>query len=318
MRTVLIILILYLHCSYLFAKPVEWHMVNVNNNPQGDAHLLIDNGIISMIDVGDLDQSKQYLLPYLRTKGITTIHHLFITHPHDDHFGGITTLILNEINIENIYYSRLPSEVTYDDRLDFQQVLALANNNGIKIRNINKGFSLNLPSSRFKILHAHKNSVLDGLRLTINDYSLIIQWDVNEFRTLFTGDLGSVIGSELAKYKYYKADILKVPHHGVTDIAPNSFFDTVKPKLNMFPSTLPLWTHHRINQSKSWTLNSKIYFCNNGLNGTVVLSFIENFVYANSRKPTSNCPNGRLNIIPGKKINAFDITPALQLLLNEN
>ena len=32
------------------ADPPEWHMVNVNaQGPQGDAHLLIDNGVVSLV-----------------------------------------------------------------------------------------------------------------------------------------------------------------------------------------------------------------------------------------------------------------------------
>ena len=156
----------------------------------------------------------------------------------------------------------------------------------------------------------------------MNDYSLIMQWDAGEFRTLFTGDLNAPLGNELAKHKHFKADILKVPHHGVTSIAPNSFFETVNPSLNMFPSTRTLWNHPRGQRVKGWTLNSDIYYCNNGLNGNVILSIQNDSITGEIEQETNKCPNGIMNIVPGQKIdevnqNSLNLSPTINILLSE-
>ncbi len=305
-----------LFVSAAFAsQPPEWHMVHVNHDPQGDAHLIIDNQSVAMIDVGDPEQSRQFLVPYLKKLAVSRIDHLFITHPHDDHFGGLVPLIQSGITINNLYYNELPSSVSYGDKADFENTVLAAQRSGTLVHDIGQGFSLNLPSSKMRVLHAPKSDKIDGERLTINDYSLVIQWDAGGFRSLFTGDLGSISGKAIATFKYYKADILKVPHHGVADIEPDHFFDTVSPQLNMFPSTLPLWTHERIAQSKDWTLRSGVLYCNNGLNGTVKLTFLGQELYAQSERPTKACPNGKLNIVPGKQFDRASITPFLNLLL---
>jgi competence protein ComEC len=292
-------------------------MVHVNHDPQGDAHLIIDNQSVVMIDTGDPDQSLRYLVPYLIKLGISRIEHVFITHPHDDHFGGVIPLIENGITIEHLYFNELPSSVSYGDKADFQSTISAVKKSGTLTHDIGKGFFLNLPSSKLSVLYAPKSLKVDGKLLTINDYSLIIQWDAGGYRSLFTGDLGSISGTAIARSKYYKADILKVPHHGVSDIAPNQFFDTVSPKLNMFPSTLPLWTHERIAQSKAWTLQSGVFYCNNGLNGTVKLTFFEQQVYAQSQRPSQACPNGKLDIEPGEHIDRVNTMPYLNLLLED-
>lgn len=298
-------------------EPPEWHMVHVNHDPQGDAHLIIDNQSVVMIDVGDPNQSLRYLVPYLKKLDVSRINHLFITHPHDDHFGGVMPLIENGITIDNLYFNELSPVVSYGDKADFKNTLVAAQQSGTLIHDIGKGYFLNLPSSKLRVLHAPKSDKINGKRLTINDYSLVIQWDAGGFRSLFTGDLGSISGTALAKSKYYKADILKVPHHGVSDIAPDQFFDTVSPKLNMFPSTLPLWTHERIAQSKAWTFQSAVLYCNNGLNGTVKLTFLARELHAQSERPTRACPNGKLNIVPGEQFDRASITTYLNLLLED-
>lgn len=312
------LLILSFICHNVFAEPAEWHMVNVNNNPQGDAHLLIDNGKHTLIDAGDAKQSTKYLIPYMRNFGVNTVHHLFVSHPHKDHYGGIESLLDAKIEIKKIYYS-LPPEGLDDakyNRADFLSVLRKAKQEGVILQQVSKGFSLDLPSTTLKILHANKMTTLNGRRVSINDYSLILRWDAGGFRSLFTGDLGANVGGELAKQAQFKADILKVPHHGVTKIAPDAFFNAVSPSVNMFPSSRVLWSNPRIEQSKSWTLSSGIYYCNNGLNGNIVLSFSDNVVSVKSDKPSSACPNGALNITPGPKINESRVTSIIPFLLN--
>ena len=297
----------------------EWHMINVNNSKQGDAHLLTDSGINSLIDAGSPEQGASHVVPYLRAHSISTIHHLFVSHPHTDHYGGIDALIDAGITIENIYYN-LPPEGSDDFDYKQQEFLATINrssNQGAVTRDISKGFTFNLPNSKFKVLHAQKDNKINGQSIDLNDYSLIVQWDSGNYRTLFTGDLNANLGSELAKLKHMKADILKVPHHGVTGIAPNSFFDTVDPELAMFPSPTVLWNHPRGLQAKTWVTNSGIQYCHNGLNGNVVLEF-GTHITATSENPSQSCPNGRLETIPSEKINeanTLNISPIVNFLL---
>ena len=301
------------------ASTTEWHMINVNNSRQGDAHLLTDAGINTLIDAGSPEQGASHLVPYLQAHSISTIHHLFVSHPHTDHYGGIDALVDAGIIIKNVYYN-LPPEGSDDFDYKQQEFLTTIDrclSQGAVTRDISKGFTFNLTNSKFKVLHAQKDNQINGQPIDLNDYSLIVQWDSGNYRTLFTGDLNANLGSELAELKHMKADILKVPHHGVTGIAPNSFFDTVDPQLAMFPSPRVLWDHPRGVQAKTWVTSNNIQYCHNGLNGNVVLEF-GTHITATSEKPSQNCPNGRLEATPGEKINeknTFNVTPIVSILL---
>lgn len=281
-------------------------MVNVNFHSQGDAHLLLDGSVVVLIDAGEKYAADQALIPYLSKKKIDRIDHFFISHPHTDHYGGLESLLDSGILVDNIYYN-LPPEGMDDWNYklgDFLALIMRASNLGSTVRDIGVGFKVELASSNIEVLYAQEGSTLkNGRQVSINDYSLILQWDAGGFRTLFTGDLNEPLGTELATEPHYKADILKVPHHGVTGIAPNTFFDVVNPKLNMFPSTAALWNHPRGDRVKRWTIESNIYYCNNGLNGNVVLQLYRSKVIAVSDNPSSGCPNAELDITPGDKVN---------------
>ena len=295
-------------------------MINVNNSAQGDAHLLIDAGINTLIDAGSPEQGASHLVPYLRSQGISNIHHLFVSHPHTDHYGGIDALVDAGIAINHIYYN-LPPEGSDDfdyKRHEFLATIDRTAKLGTITTDVSKGFTLHHLSTRFKVLHSQKNNTVNGQTIDINDFSLIIQWDAANYRTLFTGDLNARLGTELAKNDHYKADVLKMPHHGVTGIAPDSFFNTVAPQLAMFPSTKVLWNHPRGRQAKTWVLNNNIRYCNNGLNGSIVLEFADD-IKATSEKPSDSCPNGQLRIIPGEKIedsSIISLPPILNLIIN--
>jgi len=282
----------------------EWHMINVNKGSQGDAHLLIDQGVNVLVDTGLPEPASDSLLPYLQTLGIETIHHLFVSHPHPDHYGGISEILKAGISIENIYVNLPPLGVEdwHYTRENFMFEIDNAVQQGTIFLDISQGFSLKLPNTQIDVLYAEKGLSTPMRKLSVNDYSLIMRWDVGEFRALFTGDLDFTVGTELAVQDFVKADILKVPHHGVTPIAPNSFFEAVAPQLNMFATSHNLWYNARIKQTRRWTAKAAIPFCHNGVNGDVVLRFKVDEIFATSEQPNEDCPNGKLNVYPRSRV----------------
>lgn len=293
-------------------------MVNVNRNGEvGDAHILVNGDAVTMIDAGEYAQAKALLLPYLERNGIKSIDHFFVSHPHTDHYAGIDALLEGGIDIRNVYYNMPPEGVADFAFIPdaFRATLGRAEARGAKLHDIGTGFKLSFSDgTEIKVLYAHKTRQLDGRKLSVNDYSLLLRWDTEGFRVLFAGDLNYQLGSYLAQYDYFKADILKVPHHGVTGLAPNIFFETVNPQLNMFPTPWILWTDPRIEQLKDWTMSKKIHYCVTGLNGDVVLTFKDSTLILQPEINTAACPAGRSAIVPGLHINKPVVLPQMLLL----
>jgi len=301
----------------------EWHMVNVNaTNRQGDAHLLIDNGVVVLIDTGQPEQTRSSLLPYLRQLDINKIDHLWISHPHTDHYAGINVLLEAGVGIDNIYYNQAPeghSDFDYKPE-EFFATLDLAKENGTQTFDINIGFRLLMPNSSMRVLFAPKILKFEGRRFDTNDLSLVVGWDANGHTALFTGDLNLNSGSILAKEEFVRADILKIPHHGVGGIAPNTFFDKVDPSVVMLPQPEILYRHPRGKQVKNWVnanLENNLISCRNGKNGTVVLTFIKQGVQINPERPSRICPQRTLNLARAElpfndRENRFDNSQAVE------
>ena len=88
------------------------------------------------------------------------------------------------------------------------------------------------------------------------------------------------------------ADILKVPHHGVTGIAPKEFFERVAPKLLMFPD--PNWARAspRGAIAFGYASSSGVKSCSNSTNGTVKIVFRTDAVIAKPERPSATCDVG--------------------------
>ena len=78
---------------------LEWTMINVNEaEQQGDAHLIrIENGKNILIDTGTRLLAEKSLIPFLVQRGITSLDLVFISHAHQDHYGGLDALLDHSI-----------------------------------------------------------------------------------------------------------------------------------------------------------------------------------------------------------------------------
>jgi len=308
------LLLLLLISSGCSASTIEWHMINVNfGRNQGDAHLLINGNVTTMIDAGYQGEAKAMVVPYLRKMGIKKIDHFFVSHPHRDHYEGMEAIQNAGIPIRNIYFN-MPVESVRDccyQRSHFLKYINAAKQRGARLHDIREGFKLEYSKdSVIEVLHAHRGTRINNRNVDVNDMSLIMRWTVKGWKTLFTGDLNHNVGTFLSTDKRMKADILKVPHHGGYGIAPKQFFENVGAQFNMFPGPAWVYTGERGALATTYSKANKIPHCVDGINGHVVLRFKDKIMLS-SQKPSFYCANGALNI----KKKTPNISGALFILL---
>lgn len=209
LRILLLMLFVFANYGYMSynikKRPCTVTFVNVG---QGECSIVRSSGGATlMIDCGSESHEVCYniTLPYLRYENIGKIDALMVTHYHDDHVNGVTSLI-KEGYVESLI---LPyRHAVKDEYTNASLILQAATKYGIPVTWIKDGSTLELDGIRVKILSS-ENPMSDDA----NENSVTALVTCGGKRILYTGDI-----AELSQYKVStkdcKADIIKIPHHG--------------------------------------------------------------------------------------------------------
>jgi competence protein ComEC len=179
---------------------------------QGDAILFaIPGGYYMMVDGGTAAGYDRDVRPYLREHGIDRLDLLVLTHPHDDHLGGLVRMLEEDrVRVTHILDSGYPHTTKGYSR--FLEIIA---ERGLPYSLAVQGSSFRLGKMRGIVLHPPA-SHLSGTRSDVNNNSLVLLLDYKGTRILLTGDIEKEAEEELlADYgNFLRANILKVAHHG--------------------------------------------------------------------------------------------------------
>lgn len=194
------------------------HFIDVG---QADSILIQTPGEkVMLIDAGN-NADGNAVVSYIKDLGIEKIDVLVGTHPHEDHIGGMDTVI-NAFPIGDVYMPRASSNTK-----TFKDVLNAVKSKGLTISPAVAGKDIPLdPSVHVEILAPNSTGYN-----SLNDYSAVIKVKYKDRSFLFTGDAEKVSEKEmLDKNLDVKADVLKVGHHGSSSSTSSEFLDKVAPK----------------------------------------------------------------------------------------
>lgn len=196
---------------------------------QGDsAFVEMPGGPKILIDGGpkkdDFDGGRAVVVPFLNRKGIKKIDLVVATHPDNDHIGGLTYTI-DKINVGKVLtgsyglssptYEELLKRISEIEHYD-AQLETIIYNKDMRIESLNTGYVNDIDENSQQM---NNNSVV--LRISYKDISF-----------LFTGDI-EVDGQErlLACGRDFRANVIKVPHHGSYSALNYRFIDAVSPNI---------------------------------------------------------------------------------------
>lgn len=194
------------------------HFIDVG---QGDCILIQVNNKNLLIDSGTSD-SKETIIRYLKNNNITKLDYVIATHPHDDHIGGMSSII-KTFNVDEFYAPKATSSSQA-----FEDMIRALKNKNLKIKVAKPNIALDLgPNTTCIMLSPNKTNYKD-----INNYSCAMKISYKNSTYLFTGDIEKLAEKELLDKGYdLKAQVLKVAHHGSDSSSSQEFLNKVSPKI---------------------------------------------------------------------------------------
>ena len=159
-------------------------------------------------------------MEYLKEAGISGIDLVISTHPHEDHLGGLIS-VLKSFTVREV----MDPAVVHTTRT-FEEYLTLIDEKGIKFTEGRAGMSRELGSSAtLEILHPASPQAEH-----LNNASLVARLTCGKLSFLFTGDAEKEAEAEmLRRGADLDSTVLKVAHHGSRSSTTAEFLGAVAP-----------------------------------------------------------------------------------------
>lgn len=244
---------------------------------QGDASVLVSphQKEVLMIDTGGKityekeewqKSNKTYnvsggVIKFLKSRGITKLDYLIISHGDQDHAGDALNII-KKLNVKKV-------------------VLNNGSTNSLEKKIINTSVKItnNYNLKYFKVINLN-----NGFYDNENDASLVNYITFLKYKFLFMGDASrSVEEKIIEKYNLFNIDVLKVGHHGSKTSSSKYFVDKIIPKYSVISVGRNNRYGHPHEEALSNLINTKILRTDN--DGTITFKINKNKVDIGFCKP---------------------------------
>ena len=196
------------------------------NVGQGDAiYIELPNGKKALIDGGP---SGALIDGFLKSKGVTKLDYVALTHPHSDHYKGLKK-VFTSYQVDN-YYDTKAENVDAGGDNNLRELAAAEP--GCTTHYPKPGDILNWdPKVTIKVFNACWEPVQIHENDEANNCSLVIRLYYNGNGVLLTGDANE--DTERVMLSHFKSglqsNILKVGHHGSRTSSSDAFLARVRP-----------------------------------------------------------------------------------------
>jgi competence protein ComEC len=179
------------------------------------------------------DPGTRTVVPFLRSRGISTVDLLVPTHPDEDHVGGLVSVA-----------ERLPIGAALDGngyeihgQSSYARLHRTLAQNRVQVRTARRGQIFDLgDGATLHILHPTDNPV-QGTRSDDNNNSVVLRLVYKKAAFLLTGDAEEEAEQVLlAPGLDLSADVLKVGHHGSRHSTSETFLSRVAPRVALISS----------------------------------------------------------------------------------
>jgi competence protein ComEC len=231
---------------------VQWSTANVFNKAdlifvdvgQGDClHLKTEEGKNILIDGGgsaNRDVGEDILMPYLLKNGVSKIDAAFVTHLHQDHYGGIASLARKGMIRKLILYEGnkvRENDILTETGLTKEQLVYVTKGNTVQLGKKSTVVVLWPFGSGSDEALRPDHEAFEREEEDENKNSLILMVDHHGLTVLMTGDIdtnGEELLMDSSPYKeWLKSDLLKISHHGSRYSSSEPFLQAVDPLVSV-------------------------------------------------------------------------------------
>lgn len=233
-KTFCVVAVLLASLFFITKHPLE-NEITVVDIGQGDSIFLRDvKGKKALIDVGGRVEigkkepwqqkvaspnASRTLIPYLKSRGVSSLDVLVLTHTDTDHMGDMLE-VAQHFAIKQVYVSK--GSLTQPDFVQKLEQL------GTAVHAVAVGDTIPIFDSQLEVLYP--SSTGDGG----NDDSIVLYGKFFNTSFLFTGDLEEQgEGELLEKFPNLQVDVLKAGHHGSKGSSSPAFLAQVQPKISL-------------------------------------------------------------------------------------
>lgn len=197
---------------------------------QGDAQYIeLPNGQNALVDGGP---SGKRLRAFLDKKGISTIDHVVLTHPHADHYAGLN-YVFDEFEVNHFYDTKIDNtNAAGDDKLRDKA----RKERGCRTHYPAPGEALDWGSGvQVAVLNSCPDEVESsgGMQggAEVNNCSIVLKLTSTGLSVLLTGDVQSEAEEAMVSMfgDWLESDLLKVGHHGSDESSSDDFIEAVQP-----------------------------------------------------------------------------------------
>jgi len=203
---------------------------------QGDSiFLAFPDGRTMLVDAGGLpggnyirgarpgiDVGEDVVSAFLWSRGLKRLDVVALTHAHEDHYGGLASVLRN-FQVGELWLGHDA------DSIGYRALLAEAHTLHVPIVHRIRGESFDWDGVHLGVLWPADDA---PVKTASNDDSLVMRLEDGQQTMLLTGDIENRSERALAKDgDPLSADFLKVPHHGSKTSSTQGFLDAVHPRL---------------------------------------------------------------------------------------
>lgn len=190
---------------------------------QGDCELIECGGTNILIDGGEAINAD-FVLEFIKSRGITKLDYYVVSHPHSDHMGAASRII-DSIPIDKFVTTdfselNMPTSKVFENMLD-----SLERQTTCEVVTVRAGDVLNAGKLKLNVIAPFEETA------DYNNMSIVLRVDYGSTRFLFTGDAEREVEKQMLENgSDIKADVLKVGHHGSKTSTSSEFLKAVSPQ----------------------------------------------------------------------------------------